>query len=85
MADIATRRGAKFSDVAENSPWISGHEWARKKKDQFPIKSAEDIKLSSDQVKDFSKEFLGNDITDPEWVQKQLSESYYSGLKEGIG
>ena len=83
MADIATRRGAKFSDVAENSPWISGHEWARKKKDQFPIKSAEDIKLTSDQVKDFSKEFLGNDITDPEWVQKQLSESYYSGLKEG--
>ena len=83
MADIATRPGAKFSDVAKDSAWISGHDWARQKKDQFPIKSAEDIKLSNDEVKDFSKEFLGNDITDPEWVQKQLSESYYSGLREG--
>jgi hypothetical protein len=83
MADIATRRGAKFSDVAEGSVWISGHEWTKQSRDTFPIKSAQEIKLSRDDVKNFNVELLGNDITDPEWVQKQLSESYYSGLPGG--
>ena len=83
MADIATRRGAKLSDVAENSPWISGYEWAQQSREKFPIKSAEEIKLSSDEQSDFRKEFLSNDVTDPEWVQKQLSENYYCGLPEG--
>ena len=83
MADIATRRGAKLSDVAEGSSWISGHEWTKKSRDTFPIKSAQEIKLSRDDIKNFNVELLGNDITDPEWVQKQLSESYYSGLSGG--
>ena len=69
--------------VSENSPWISGYEWARQSREKFPIKSAAEIKLSSDEQSNFRKEFLSNDITDPEWVQKQLSENYYCGLPDG--
>ena len=82
MADIATRRGAKLLDVGDGSVWITGHDWAKLSKDQFPIKSAYDIKMSQDINQDFSVELLGNDITDPEWIQNQLSGSYYSGIED---
>ena len=80
MADVATRRGAKFSDIGEDSVWVSGHDWARLDRDQFPIKSAQDLKMGKSELKDFNVELFGNDITDPEWVQNQLCGSYYSGL-----
>ena len=38
--------------------------------------------MSQDDVKNFNVELFGNDITDPEWVQHQLSGSYYSGLEQ---
>ena len=82
MADIATRRGAKISDVSEGSVWVSGHDWAKLDRDQFPVKSANDIRMSQEQDKNYTKELYGNDITDPEWIQKQLTGSYYSGLEE---
>ena len=37
MADIATRRGAKLSDVAEDSFWIIGYVWTKWAKERFPI------------------------------------------------
>ena len=43
-ADLGTRRGAKLSDISENSSWISGQSWAKTDRSLFPIKSAEEIK-----------------------------------------
>ena len=76
MADLGTRRGAKLSDVSENSPWIIGHEWAKYGKEHFPIKSISDIKLSKEELKGYSEEKL--DLSDTNWINKQLSDEYLS-------
>ena len=81
MADIATRRGAKISDVSEESPWVSGHYWAKLDKTEFPIKSAQEIKMGKEDLKNYNVELFGNNITDPEWVHNQLLGNYYSGLE----
>ena len=44
-ADIGTRKGATLKDVSENSLWQNGHDWAKLKKRDFPIKSVHEIKL----------------------------------------
>ncbi len=83
-ADIATRRGAKITDISANSVWITGHDWAKHGRDKFPIKSVQDLKMSNDEIDSFKKELLGNDLSDPEWVQKQLSENYYSSIGDRV-
>ena len=49
MPDIGTRRGAKISDVNENSPWICGLEWTKYDKEKFPVKSFREIRLSKEK------------------------------------
>ena len=38
-ADIGTRRGAKVSDVLDNSIWVGCQEWAQYDQKTFPVKS----------------------------------------------
>ena len=76
-ADIGTRRGATLDDVSEISPWVSGHEWAQYDKSTFPIKSTIEIKLSQSELTNVSEEMLKMDLTDADWVSKQLAEAYH--------
>ena len=46
IADLATRKGVKVSDVSEGSIWTNNHEWAKCDQKLFPIKSIREIKLS---------------------------------------
>lgn len=81
-ADIGTRRGATMSDVSETSPWVSGHEWARKDRSTFPIKSAAEIKLTNTDLKNVNAETLKMDLTDTGWINQQLSQAFYVGQSQ---
>ena len=83
-ADIATRRGAKITDISAESIWVTGHDWAKHGREKFPIKSVQELKMSKDEMTSFKQECLGTDLTDPEWVTKQLSENYYSSIGDRV-
>ena len=74
MADLGTRKGAKISDISEESDWINGKEWCRGEKSDFPIKSVDDLKLTDDELKDYNAEL--NDLLDEDWIHQHLSKSY---------
>ena len=57
IADIGTRKGASISDVDSSSVWINGHDWMRLNVTEFPIMSAENLRLNEVQVSEASKEF----------------------------
>ena len=85
--DIGNRRGAKISDVLENSTWINGQEWAKYDWDIFPIKSVKDIKLSKEDAKNYNDETLKLDATDTDWSNKQLLYTYckrFVAINEGV-
>ena len=63
-ADLGTRRGAKLSDISENSSWISGQSWAKTDRSLFPIKSAEEIKLSQEDLNRHDAETIKLDLLD---------------------
>ena len=75
VADIGTRRGAKLSDISENSPWINGHEWTKYGRDKLPIKSISEIKLNKEDLKGHNDEILKLDFSDTDWLNKQLSNA----------
>ena len=75
-ADIGTRRGAKLTDISDTSPYVTGPEWAQYDKDLFPVKSANEIKLSQTDLKNIDAETLKLDLTDTDWVQKQLGQAF---------
>ena len=56
LADIGTRRGATLEEVNGQSKWINGHEWMRLDKSEFPVKTAQELKLSESEVLEFQKE-----------------------------
>ena len=72
-ADIGTRRGAKVPDVLDNSTWVCCMEWAKYENHTFPILSFKDIRLSKDELKNHDDEILKLDVSDAEWINKQLS------------
>ena len=76
-ADIGTRRGAKLSDVSETSPYVIGPEWGQNDSSTFPVRSAEEIKLSQTDLKNINAETLKLDLTDTDWVSKQLADAFY--------
>ena len=83
-ADLGTRRGAKISDVSEDSPWINGQNWAKTEKVQFPIKSLEEIKLSKEELKGHDDELIKSNIA---YNNRQLSVEYsesYAVLSKGV-
>ena len=54
LADIGTRRGATLEEVNGRSKWINGHEWMRFDKSEFPVKTAQELKLSFGIPKEMS-------------------------------
>ena len=74
-ADIGTRKGVEISDVLENSRWANGEDWAKHDREQFPIKSVSQLKLSHDDLNANIDELLTS-VVDNEWVNKQLAKLY---------
>ena len=83
-SDIGTRKGATIKDVTENSLWANGPEWAELERENFPIKSVNEIKLNNEDVKLYNDENL---VLNDMWISKQLSVEYsesFSARREGI-
>ena len=79
-ADLGTRRGVKFSDVSDESPWVICHDWAHYEREQFPMKSVEEIKLSQTDQKSNQDEMLKIDLSDTAWIDKQLIDAHHNYL-----
>ena len=73
MANLATRPGAKLSDVNDSSKWVCCMERAKSEKSAFPTLSFQDIKLSKDDTESHNDELLKLNVSDNEWIYKQLS------------
>ena len=72
-SDLGTRRGAKISDVSDDSAWVKGPVWASLDKASFPVKSVSQLKLCSEDVKKYNDELIDPNITDNDWVTQQLN------------
>ena len=87
-ADLGTRKGAKISDVLDDSVWVNGPNWATQERDAFPVKSVHEIKLSADDLKNFNDEIITPDVTDDDWITSQLngfhSVCYTSSQPKGL-
>ena len=51
LADLGTRKGAGLSKISSSSYWINGLDWMKGNKKDFPVKSANDLKLKSEYIK----------------------------------
>ena len=56
IADIGTRKGVKAADVANDSPWIQGYPWMKDDEANLPLKTIEEIVLSSKENSEGNKE-----------------------------
>ena len=56
IADLGTRKGATLQDVNQDSAWINGHQWMKLDCSRFPIKSAENLKLTESDMTEVQKE-----------------------------
>jgi len=56
IADLGTRKGAVLQDVDKSSAWIKGFPWMQLDITQFPMCSAEELKLSETQLSDVQRE-----------------------------
>ena len=68
IADIGTRHVQDLMMVDQTSTWISGYDWMREDKDNFPFKSFEEIRFSNEEVTELKKESLSCD----KWVEVHL-------------
>lgn len=75
-ADLGTRRGVQLEEIAEDSRWVNGEEWAELDQVYFPIKTMSQLKLSDDDVAAHDKELQKSDFIDSDWIHKQLSKTY---------
>ena len=58
IAILGTRKGAKIADVEPRSDWIMGQSWMRGCADDFPIKTAKELILSTEEMHDAKKESI---------------------------
>ena len=76
LADIATRKGVKISDIGPDSQWINGQDWAKGEKNTFPMKSVNEIKLCKEDLDKYRNELINPDVYDREWIENQLCSMY---------
>ena len=58
VADLGTRKGAKITDIDQDSDWINGFGWMSGPEEAFPIRTADEIKLSKQEEADALKEMV---------------------------
>ena len=66
IADLGTRKGANIEDIGPDSVWNRGLPWMRDEESNFPLKSVDDIVLSTREKADANKErILEENIDSP--------------------
>ena len=55
-ADIGTRKTSSIQDIKENSEWTQGFEWMKGGENQLPMKSRNEVILTSKEVKEIKDE-----------------------------
>ena len=60
VADLGTRKGVTIKEVSPGSPWIEGLPWMRDEAENFPLKSVDDLILSSKEQAEVNKEKVLN-------------------------
>ena len=58
IADLGTRKGAKITDIDLYSEWINGLQWMRGPEVDFPIRTADQIKLTKQEEADALQEMV---------------------------
>ena len=56
IADLGTRRGATIADVSQDSKWMNGMDWMKLPSSEFPMKSAQDLRVTESDIKEIDKE-----------------------------
>ena len=56
MADIGSQKGAKIDEVLPGTEWILGKEWMSGPIDEFPVKTAVELDLTSGEVQNAQRE-----------------------------
>ena len=74
IADIGTRKGATLKDVSRTSTWINGFDWMHLDHSQFPLKSAENLKLSDSEITEVNKEVQIFHINNKEFKRDQHTQ-----------
>ena len=83
IADLATRKGAKISDIGPESSWIKGFPWMREPEKNFPLKKVEELTLTVNEKSDANKEKVVHDLPDEQfqclncrYVPKEVGDRY---------
>ena len=56
IADISTRKRSSTQDLNKNLEWMQGFEWMKGSENQFPMKSRNEVILTSKNVKEMKDE-----------------------------
>ena len=65
---------------------MKGPVWATGERDTFPVKSVHDLKLGAEEMKNFNDELVDPNVTDNEWIAKQLgTKNFVHVAKQGKG
>ncbi|XP_066919855.1 uncharacterized protein [Clytia hemisphaerica] len=79
IADIGTRKGATVEDVNKESTWINGHNWMHQQSKDFPVMTAQELRLTDQQVSEVNKEVYVHHVAPiiPEEVGERYKFSSY--------
>lgn len=85
IADIGTRRGAKISDITDDSKWIKGYEWMSLPEKQFPLSTLADVQVKRAELDEVEKEkiiiksfFANKEAEISTYAAKQIESRYNS-------
>ena len=77
IADIGTRKGAKLEEIGEGSNWIRGLKWMSLEETEFPVKTIEELKLTSKELINVETEYLrhsSKDFMEPQYLKRNYQE-----------
>ena len=78
IADLGTRKGATINDVGPDSDWINGFPWMSRPLSEFPMVSAAEIILSSENKQEMLKECISvESINEGKVCQSFVCASYF--------
>ena len=76
IADLGTRKGAIVKDVDISSDWINGFSWMQLNTTQFPMCSAEELKLTETQLSDVQRESRIQVLHAAKKIPNEVEERY---------
>ena len=80
IADLGTKLGTKLKDVMDDSTWINGYNWMEWEVSEFPMKTVEEVKLDSNQLKSAKDECIHKenvDLIKVDWPNNTCTDSSF--------